>query len=302
MKSDVKDRRRLGTTSAAADVRRRPSWRRQAPRWLLSALLAVMCIPFVTPFLWMISASFKPLSEIFRNPPTLLPDAPTLDGYVKAFTLQPFALQYFNSLYIAVVVTLGTMLVASLAGYAFARIRFRGANALFVMVLLGVLVPAEVTIVPLFQLVQRLGLADTHWPLIFIPMLGAPSVLATFIMRQFFLSLPIELEEAGRLDGLSRNGIFWRIALPLAGPALAAVAIFTFLKSWNLYLEPLVFLSSREMFTLPIALTQYQDGYSGQLWDAQLAATTLTVIPMLLVFLFAQRQFVQGLSQTGLKG
>lgn len=274
----------------------------RGPRLALTLLLAVMSIPFVMPLVWMVSAGFKPTSEIFRTPPTLIPESPTLDGYIKAFTLQPFALQYFNSVYIAVVVTIGTMLVASLAGYAFARIRFKGANAVFGVVLLGVLVPAEVTIVPLFQLVQRLGLSDTHWPLIVIPILGAPSVLATFIMRQFFLGLPTELEEAARLDGLSRNGIFWKVALPLARPALAAVAILTFLRSWNLYLEPLVFLSSNERFTLPLALTQYQDANSELLWNAQLAATTLTVIPMLIVFLFAQRQFVQGLSQTGLKG
>jgi len=156
--------------------------------------------------------------------------------------------------------------------------------------------------VPLFRMVNALGLMNTHWPLIIIPMFGAPAVLAIFIMRQFFLGLPTELEEAGRMDGLTRWGIFWRIAFPLAQPALGAVAIFTFLKSWNLYLEPIVYLSSKDMFTLPQALTQYVDAYGGPMWNVQLAATTLTVIPVLLVFLVAQRQFVQGLAHTGLKG
>lgn len=274
-------------------------------RWIsagLVALLAVLSIPFVFPTLWMATSSFKPMSEILRKVPTLWPENPSLDAYAEVFRLQPFAQQYWNSLYIAALVTLGTLLVAAMAGYAFARIKFPGANALFLLVLVGLLVPSEVTIVPLFRFVNGLGLINTHWPLIVIPIFGAPAVLAVFIMRQFFLGLPTELEEAGRMDGLSRWGIFWRIAFPLSHPALAAVAIFTFLKSWNLYLEPIVYLSSKDMFTLPQALTQYVDAYGGPMWNVQLAATTLTVLPVLLVFLVAQRQFVQGLAHTGLKG
>ena len=144
-------------------------------------------------------------------------------------------------------------------------------------------------------------LIDTHWPLIIIPIFGARSVLATFIMRQFFAAIPDELEEAGRIDGPGRWGIFTRVALPLAGPALASVAIITFLKSWNMYLEPVVFLSSREMFTLPRALTQYVDAYGGPTCNIQLAAT-LTAVPVLIVFVLAQRHFIQGLAQSGLKG
>lgn len=276
--------------------------RKTNTRPLLYVLLTVLALPFIYPLWWMITSSFKPVSEILQTPPSLWPETWTLGGYTKAFELQPLAHQYFNSLYIAIIVTVGTMLVSSLAGYAFARIKFPKSNLVFVVVLVGMLVPIEVTIVPLFQLVNRLGLIDTHWPLIVIPIFGAPSVLATFIMRQFFLSIPKELEEAGRLDGLSRNGLFWWVALPLAKPALAAVAIITFLKSWNLYMEPLVFLTTPELFTLPLALTRYQDSSNELLWDAQIAATTLSVVPVLLVFLFAQKQFVQGLAQTGIKG
>ncbi|WP_345214626.1 carbohydrate ABC transporter permease [Georgenia halophila] len=280
----------------------RASRRGRRLRWALVLLMAVLSVPFVFPTWWMATSSLKTTSEILQVPPSLWPDAPSFGSYARVFELQPFAIQYWNSLYIAVVVTVGTILVASLAGYAFARIRFRGAGFLFIVVLVGLLIPSEVTIVPLFRMVNSLGLIDTHWPLIVIPILGAPSVLATFIMRQFFLSLPYELEEAGRMDGLNRWGIFWRIAFPLARPAIAAVAIFTFLKSWNMYLEPIVYLSSRENFTLPQALTQYVDAYGGPIWNVQLAATTLTVIPVLVVFVFAQRQFIQGLAQTGLKG
>jgi multiple sugar transport system permease protein len=143
---------------------------------------------------------------------------------------------------------------------------------------------------------------DTHWPLILVPVFGAPSVLATFIMRQFFITLPGELEEAGRVDGLGRFALYWRIALPLSRPALGAVGIFTFLHSWNLYLEPVVFLSTPENFTLPQALTQFVDAYGGPAWGVQLSAATLTAIPVLIVFVIAQRQFIEGLAHTGLKG
>ena len=289
-------------TPPAAAPRRPRALRPRLLRWGLVLLMAVLAVPFVFPTWWMATSSMKTTSEILRVPPTIWPDAPSLEPYSQVFTLQPFAQQYWNSLYIAALVTIGTIFVASLAGYAFARIQFPGANLLFIVVLVGLLIPTEVTIVPLFRMVNSLGLIDTHWPLIVIPILGAPSVLATFIMRQFFLGLPHELEEAGRMDGLTRWGIFWKVAFPLARPAIAAVAIFTFLKSWNMYLEPIVYLSSRENFTLPQALTQYVDAYGGPIWNVQLAATTLTVIPVLVVFVFAQRQFIQGLAQTGLKG
>src|SRR5689334_23616610 len=269
--------------------------------WLYGAL-CVLSIPFLFPSWWMFTSSFKPVNDVFAFPPSLLPTSASVEAYREAFTLQPFAQQYFNSAYIAVVVTLGTLAVSTMAGYAFARIRFRGANVLFVVILTGLLIPSEVTIVPLFQLFLKLGLTDTHWPLIVVPILGAPSVLATFIMRQFFITLPRELEEAARVDGLGHPGTFWRVALPLARPALAAVAIFTFLHSWNLFLEPVVFLSTPEKFTLPQALTQYVDAYGGPMWNVQLAAASLTTLPVLIVFVFAQRQFVEGLATSGLKG
>jgi ABC-type glycerol-3-phosphate transport system permease component len=271
-------------------------------RVILIVALSVLAIPFVVPTVWMIASSLKPLNEIFQSPPTIFTDSPTFAAYAEAFTFQPFARQYFNSVYIAVVVTLVAMLVSSLAGYAFARIRFRGRNMLFFLVLVGLLVPSEVTIVPLFQMFTQAGLVNTHWPLILVTALAAPCVLATFIMRQFFIALPGELEEAARLDGLGRVGIWWRISMPLAKPALSAVAILTFLASWNLYLEPTVYLTSPELFTLPQALTRYADAYGGEMWNTQLAAATMTVVPMLIVFVIAQKQFVEGLAHSGLKG
>ena len=268
----------------------------------LYGLMCVLLIPFVFPTWWMVTSSLKPISDIFVFPPQLWPAHPDWSTYKQVFTIQPFAEQYWNSAWIAAVVTAGTLGVSSMAGYAFARIRFPGANALFVVVLTGLLIPSEVTIVPLFQMFLKLGWVNTHWPLVLIPVFGAPSVFATFVMRQFFIALPQELEEAARVDGLGRFTIFRTIALPLARPALASVAIFTFLHSWNLYLEPIVFLSTPSKFTLPQALTQYTDAYGGPMWNIQLAAATLTALPVLIVFVIAQKQFVEGLAHTGLKG
>ncbi|MEP7453470.1 carbohydrate ABC transporter permease [Phyllobacterium sp. SB3] len=271
-------------------------------RTMIYGTMCVLLIPFVFPTWWMVTSSFKPVSEIFAFPPQLIPRSWDFTTYGQVFALQPFAKQYWNSAYIAAIVTVGTMGISSMAGYAFARIRFPFSNAIFMVVLLGLLIPSEVTIVPLFQLFLKLGMVNTHWPLILVPIFGAPSVFATFVMRQFFISLPAELEEAARVDGLSRFRIFTKIALPLARPALASVAIFTFLHSWNLYLEPIVFLSSADRFTLPQALTQFTDAYGGPMWNIQLAAATLTALPVLIVFIIAQKHFVEGLAHTGLKG
>jgi multiple sugar transport system permease protein len=271
-------------------------------RIALYGLMCVLLIPFVFPTWWMLTSSVKPISDIFAFPPDLWPRRFDWTTYGKVFELQPFAQQYWNSAYIAAFVTLGTMVFSSMAGYAFARIKFPGANLLFTIVLLGLLIPSEVTIVPLFQMFLKWGMINTHWPLILVPIFGAPSVFATFVMRQFFIALPGELEEAARVDGLGRFKIFWIIALPLAKPALGAVAIFTFLHSWNLYLEPIVFISAKNMFTLPQALTQFTDAYGGAMWNIQMAAATMTALPVLAVFIIAQKQFVEGLAHTGLKG
>ncbi|MBW9090766.1 carbohydrate ABC transporter permease [Rhizobium wenxiniae] len=271
-------------------------------RTALYGLMCVLLIPFVFPTWWMVTSSIKPISDIFAFPPQLIPQSYDWTTYSKVFELQPFVRQYWNSAYIAALVTVGTMIVSSMAGYAFARIKFPYANTIFMIVLLGLLIPSEVTIVPLFQMFLKAGMVNTHWPLILVPIFGAPSVFATFVMRQFFVTLPAELEDAARVDGLGRFKIFRKIALPLARPALASVAIFTFLHSWNLFLEPIVFLSSAEMFTLPQALTQYTDAYGGPMWNIQLAAATLTALPVLIVFVIAQKHFVEGLAHTGLKG
>lgn len=267
--------------------------------WMLS--LVVVAIPFLFPFLWMISSGFKGPTEIFGEP-TLIPRTWRWQNFVEVFEYQPFARQYFNSIYIACAVTVLTLLLSSLAGYALARMRFAGAALLMVFLMSALMVPEEVTIVPNFFLMKWLGVMDTHVPLILLPVFGPHGVMATFLMRQYFVALPKELEDAGKMDGLSRVGIWWKIALPMSRPALAAVAIITFLFSWNLFLEPLVFLSSLENFTLPLALSNFTDPYGAPLWHLQLAATSLAVVPILIVYLIAQRQIIESFAMSGVKG
>ncbi|WP_183485708.1 carbohydrate ABC transporter permease [Martelella radicis] len=267
--------------------------------WVVA--LGVVSVPFIFPFLWMLSSAFKNANEIFGQP-SLIPTVWRWTNFVEVFEYQPFARQYFNSIYIALAVTGLTLFISSLAGYALARMRFAGAGLLMLFLMSALMVPEEVTIVPNFFLMKWLNVMDTHIPLIVLPVFGPHGVMATFLMRQYFVSLPKELEEAGKMDGLSRFGIWWKIAIPMSKPALAAVAIITFLFSWNLFLEPLVFLSSLEKFTLPLALSNFTDPYGAPLWHLQLAATSLAVVPILIVYLIAQRQIIESFAMSGVKG
>ena len=268
----------------------------------LYAILLVAAVPFLYPTLWMVFSSFKPNNEMFAIPPRLLPQQWTLEGMRDVFTLTPFLQQYWNTLYMAVLITVGSIVVGALAGYAFARIKFPGASVVFLLMISSMFIPAEVAIIPIFQWVTKLGLMDNHIPLIVIFTLGPTSVISVFIFRQLFLSLPLELEEAGRLDGLGRMGLFGRIAMPLAGPAIGAVAIMKFLAAFNMYFEPLIFIRDANALPISVALTRYTSGYGEPLYNAQLGATALSTIPVLIVFLLAQRQFIEGLSRAGLKG
>jgi multiple sugar transport system permease protein len=269
---------------------------------MMYVVLAILSVPFVYPFWWMITSSFKPFEDIFDYPPSLLPDAWVFENYENVFTLQPFAQQFLNSLYIAFSVTLLVLFISSMAGYAFARIKFKGNGLLFIMILSAIMMPAEVTIIPLFKYIQDIGLDNNHLPIILLPTFGSAGVIATFMMRQYFLSLPEEVEEAALLDGLTRWGIYWRIALPLAKPVLMAVAILTFLHSWNLFLEPLILINDQALFTLPLALRGYTDPYGQPLWGEQLAATTLSVVPILIIYVFAQQHVVESFAFSGTKG
>jgi len=267
--------------------------------WYL--VLAVIAIPFFLPFWWMVTSSFKTATEVFADP-SFFPSAWRWGNFIDAFRYQPFARHYFNSVYIAVIVTVATVLISSLSGYAYARLRFAGRSLLFVLILSSLMMPSEVTIIPNFFLMSFLGLTNTHWPLILLAVLGAHGALSTFIMRQHFLMIPGELEDAARIDGLGNFGIFLRIAMPIAGAAISAVTILTFLHSWNLFLEPLVFLNELRLFTLPLSLNNFRDAYGVPLWHLQLAATTMSVVPILVVYIMAQQKISSALAFSGLKG
>lgn len=264
--------------------------------------LLVLSIPFIGPFWWMITAAFKKEIDLFNFPPPLFPPYLEISNFKKAFDFQPFALHYLNSLYIAVITTVGVLFISSLSGYAFARIRFKGSNVIFILLLSTLMMPAEVTIVPNFLLMDRLDLINSHAPLLLLPIFGAGGVVPMFMMRQFFLSLPVELEDAARMDGLGRFGIYWRIALPIAKPALAAVGILTFLGSWNSFLGPFIFLNDLNLFTLPLSLQNFHQPYGGPMYTIQLAATTLSILPVLIFYIFAQKQVIESFSFSGVKG
>lgn len=268
--------------------------------FLTYSFVLIISVPFIFPFWWMFTSSFKNMNEILSSL-SFLPSTWRFQNFIDVFTYQPFAHQYFNSTYIAILVTIGTLIVSSLAGYGFARIRFAGNTILFILLLSAMMMPIEVTIIPNFFLFKALGLTNSHVPLIVLPILGSNGVLAVFMMRQFFLDIPKELEEAGMLDGLNRLGVFWYIVLPLAKPALGSVAILTFLFNWNSFLEPLVFINNPNLYTLPLALNNFNDTFGAPLWNLQLAAATLSVIPILLIYLLAQRLVTNTMALSGMK-
>ena len=264
-------------------------------------LLLVIAVPFLFPTWWMFTASLKPIEEVFSFPASLIPNDFQISNYAEVFRLQPFLRQYWNSMSIAIVVTVITVTISTMGGYAFARINFKWRSKLFVILLSALLMPAEVTLIPIFRLMVKSGLSDSFLPIILIPAFGAHAVVGLFLMRQFFLDFPAELEEAAEIDGLSRWKVFTKIALPLSGPALASLAIISFLYSWNLFLEPLVFLTEPNKYTLPVVLPQFTDTYGAPIFNVQLAATSLSVIPVMIVFVMAQRHFIRGITMTGIK-
>ncbi|MCK9348491.1 MAG: carbohydrate ABC transporter permease [Sphaerochaeta sp.] len=270
---------------------------KQAPYALLVALLTLL---FVYPFWWMVVNSLNSSAEIF-GVPRLLPTSWAFSNYLDIFTVQPFARHYLNTLAVAFVGTAGNVLLAALAGYAFARMRFPLRNAAFLLLLTALMMPIEVTIIPLFFQMRGWGALDTLVPLMLLPIFGSQGAFSTFMLRQFYVTVPNELEEAARIDGLNPLGIFLKIMLPVAVPVLSSVAILAFIAVWNTYLEPLVFISSLENFTLPLSLTNFNDTYGLPQWHLQLAATTLSILPIMVVYLLFQQKVTDAMVNTGLK-
>lgn len=271
---------------------------RNASRWWLYAILTVMLLVVVAPFVWMVLGSVKTQGELLQNPPTWIPQKPTLDNYTQLFSRLNFSQYFLNSTIVAVVVTAGNLLFCSMLGYTLAMLNFRGKKALFSVVMATLMIPGVVTFVPLFVLVANIGLIDTL-PGLILPFLVTP--FGVFLMRQFFLGLPRDLLDAGRVDGAGELRIFARIFLPLCGPALATLGILTFLGSWNNFLWPLVVAQQESHYTLPVALALYSTGQNSTQYGLLLAGATVVVVPVLAVFLVFQRRFIEGIATTGIK-
>lgn len=261
-------------------------------------LLTVFAILMFIPFLWMVFSAFKPLDEIFMRPPVLLPKNWTLDGFRTAWSGAPFATAYFNSFYISALVTIITLLTCSMAAYAFARIKFPGSNALFAVFLATMMVPFQLTIIPLYIILGKLQWIDTHLALI-IPA-GLFNAFGVFLMRQYVRGIPIELEEAAAIDGAGRIRTFTTIILPLLKTPMTALGIFVFLGQWNDFFRPLIFLNTEDRFTIPMVVNYFKGAYSSD-WTSLMAATTMAALPMLIVFIIAQKQIVEGIALSGSK-
>ncbi|GAB3812743.1 carbohydrate ABC transporter permease [Tessaracoccus terricola] len=265
---------------------------------VLYVILSILLLIVIMPFIWMVLGSFKSQGELLQVPPTFLPEAPSWDNFVRLFQRLDFGRYFFNSTVVAVVVTVANLVFCSMLGYALAHLSFPGKKIIFGAVLGTLMIPGLVTFIPQFVLVVNLGLADSL-PALFLPFLAGP--FGVFLMRQFFLGMPRDLLEAGRLDGASELGIFFRLFLPLAGPALATLGILTFLGSWNNFLWPLVVASTEKTYTLPVALALVSTGQNQTDYGLLLAGACVVVLPILLVFLFFQRYFIEGIATTGIK-
>jgi multiple sugar transport system permease protein len=261
-------------------------------------VLGLGLVVVTSPFLWMLLSSVKSEGEIRRVPPTWLPEAPTLANFRELFERLDFPLFFTNSLVVATAVTLGNLVFCSMLGYVLAKSEFAGRTMLFRLVLGTLMIPGMVTLVPLFVLVANMGLVNTYAGLI-LPFLAGP--FGVFLMRQFILGIPDELIDAARMDGASELRIFARIVMPLSKPALATLAILTFLGSWNNFLWPLVVATTEDKYTLPVALALYSVGQNQTQYGLLRAGAVVVVVPVLVVFFALQRYFVQGIAMTGIK-
>ena len=260
--------------------------------------LIVICTTLLFPFFWMVATSLKTLTESSQIPPVWLPLKPQWNNYSEMFNIAPLGRFYFNSIVVAVFTTLGAVFTSSLAAFAFARLEFRGRDVLFFLYLASMMIPSQVTMIPAFIIVRDLGWIDTYRGLI-IP--GCFTAFGTFLLRQFFMTIPRDLEDAAVIDGCSPFQVYRRIILPLATPALAALSIFVFLASWNNLLWPLIVTSKLEMRTIPVGLTFFQ-GQHFSMWHLLMAASVVSLVPLILVYIVAQKYFVEGITLGALKG
>lgn len=284
---------RSGDTTAGA------GWRKALETIGAHAVLIALGLVFFLPFFWMVTGSLKTAEDLNAIPIVWFPDTLTLENYFASVEIFPFVRYLFNTLVIGVTSMVGAAVSSSFVAYGLARIEWRWRTPLFVIILSTMMIPFYVTMVPLFTLFRAMGWVNTYLPLILPHCFGVPFFI--FLLRQFFMTIPRELSESARLDGANELRIYWQIILPLAKPALAAVMLFQFLLSWNDLLGPLIYLNDADLYTLPLGLTFFRLEYSTQ-FGPLMAASTLVVIPVIVIFFFAQRTFIQGITLTGVKG
>jgi multiple sugar transport system permease protein len=271
----------------------RGRWPVRSAVWGLLLLGGVLMI---LPFVYMLSTSLKSNVEVYEL--SLLPRAPTLDNYRRLAGSSGFPRWFLNSLAVAVVTTLSVLFFDSLVGYTLAKFRFRGRRIVFLAILSTLMIPTEMLVLPWYVMSKNLGWLDTYWGIMFPGMMTG---FGTFLMRQFFTGVPDELLEAGRVDGLGEFQIWWRIAMPLVGPALSALAIFTFLGNWTAFLWPLISTTRRELYTLPVGLASFSGEFQSE-WEMVMTGASVATLPMLLVFVVLQKYIVRGVMLTGIKG
>lgn len=270
----------------------------------LYVLMVILSIVFMFPFYWTTMSSLKTAQELAQFPPTWVPEVPQWGNYVKVFTSVPFLRWTWNSIYVVILSTAGTVISASLVAYSFARFRYRGREVIFLITLGTLMLPAQVTLIPQYVLFHWLGFINTLYPL-WLPHWFGGGAFAIFLLRQFIMSLPRELDEAARIDGASYWRIFWQILLPLCKPVVATIAVISFINSWNDFLGPLIYLQLPELFTLAVGLNYFRTlpevgGESTR--HLLMAASVMIIAPVILIFFVTQRYFVQGIVLSGIKG
>lgn len=288
----------MGTHAPFAIRHAQPAPSRRLRLWLITGLLTLVAVVFLIPLLWMISSSLKPNYQIFAVPPQWLPRPPRWANYPEALTYVPFGRYVRNTAIIAAFTILGHLLSCTVVAYGFARLRAPGQQALFLTVLVTMMLPYPVTMVPLYMLFNRFGWINTFLPLIVPAFFGSPFYI--FLLRQFLLTLPPDLEDAARIDGANTLQTIWYILLPLIAPALATVAIFTFQATWNDFLGPLIYLHDQAYYTITLGLNFFRATYNVN-WAYLMAASLTTMLPTVLIFFLAQRFFIEGITLAGLQ-
>ncbi|HOJ22685.1 MAG TPA: carbohydrate ABC transporter permease [Armatimonadota bacterium] len=276
---------------------------RQGTRWGRVVTFVLLCLGsaiFSIPFIWTVSTALKTKEQVFAVPPVWIPNPVQWENFRRAWTELPFPTFVFNTVLITLISVVGQVTSASLVAYGFARFRFKGRTFLFYLLLSTMMLPAQVTMIPVFLIWRALGLIDTFAPMT-VPAFFGGGAFTIFLLRQFFMTVPRELDEAAMIDGCSYFGIWWRILLPLSRPALVTVTLFSFLAHWDDFMGPLIYLNSMEKYTVSIGLRMFQDMFGTEL-ELLMAASLIHILPTIVLFFIGQRYFIKGIALTGLKG